>query len=92
MSQFHERAVNWQECYTFARIGQNWALCNPDALDIDLGYYGSYCLEFQLGISAWWIGRKEESIQTLLTLSKQELHPAYTLAIKNNLEKINVVL
>ena len=91
LSQFHERLGNWQECYTFARIGHNWAKPKPDALDIELGYYGSYCLEFQLGISAWWIGRKEESIQTLLTLSKQELHPTYALAVKDNLEKINVV-
>ena len=92
LSQFHERAGNWQECYTFARIGYNWGLCDPDALPIQLGYYGAYCLEFQLGVSAWWIGRKEESIATLQALSKKDIHPVYAHSVQNNLEKINAVL
>lgn len=92
LSQYHERAGNWQESYTFARIGYNWSLGEPEALPIELGYYGTYCLKFQLGVAAWWIGRREESISFLKALAGQQLHPSYTEAVKKNLEKINVVL
>lgn len=92
LAQFHERAGNWQESYTFARVGHNWAMCDPDDSPIELGYYGPYCLEFQIAVAAWWVGRREESIRVLRALSKTDMHPSYTLAVKNNLEKIDVVL
>jgi hypothetical protein len=90
LSQFYERAGNWQEAYTFGQIGYNWALGQPDALPIELGYYGSYCLKFQMGIAAWWIGRKQEAIDRLTALANDDTIAAmYRDASKYNLEKLN---
>lgn len=91
MSQFHERAGNWQEAYTFAFMGRGWSHY-IEKLPIELGYYGEYCLEFQMAISAWWIGRKEESIATLEQLSKRDMHPIFTEAVNSNLERLSALL
>lgn len=91
LSQFYERAGQWQEAYTWATIGLGWAN-TEDALPADIGYYGSYCLEFQMAIAAWWIGRKEESLKSLHDLSTRDLVPMYRDAVTYNLEKLNALL
>jgi len=93
LSRFYEKDGNWQECYTYATIGL-MMLDNPLVrlpIDID-GYHGDYSLEFQVAISAWWIGRKDESIKILLRLEKQNLVREYKIAVKNNLRKIGINL
>lgn len=87
MAQYHERAGNWQECYTFAEIGLHQTLTPP--LEADVGYHGAYCLEFEKAVSAYWIGRKEQSIEMLKRLSTFDLAPEYKQAVKNNLERID---
>lgn len=91
LAQYHEKAGNWQECYTFATLGLGWTMLD-DPLPIDIGYYGHYCLEFEIAISAWWIGRKDESIAKLKELNQRELHPIYQQSVKDNLEKLNALL
>jgi hypothetical protein len=91
LSRYHERMGNWQECYTFASIGYGWSF-GSDPIPADVGYYGSYCLRFQMGIAAWWIGRKEESLSILRALSNQDLHPTYTSVVQDNLDKINACI
>lgn len=88
LSQFHEKAGNWQESYTFASIGLGWQW-NSDPLPASVGYYGKYCLEFQMAVAAWWIGRKDESIATFNRLSQMNLAPEYQAAVAFNLGKIN---
>lgn len=92
LCQFHERAGNWQESYTFGVIGKSWAESKPEKLPIDLGYHGTYCLTFQIGVAAWWVGRQKESISILQELLKEDIDPIYSRAIQYNLEQINVVL
>lgn len=91
LSQFHQRAGNWQESYTYALMGLGWAI-EDEVLPVDIGYHGEYCLLFQRAIAAWWVGRKEESLQLLNELNKKELHPSYQQAVKDNLEKLNALL
>lgn len=90
LSQFYEKAGNWQEAYTFAVLGLSKTQENE--LPADLGYYGAYCLRFQRAVAAWWIGRKEEAVSTLRVLSAMDMHPIYKNAVAFNLEKLNVVL
>ena len=87
LSRFYERAGNWQECYTFAEIGlhQNQL---PE-LPVDVEYRGIYCLEFEKAVSAYWIGRKDESIFLLRKLTHLSIAPEYANAVKSNLERIN---
>jgi hypothetical protein len=88
MSQFHERQGNWQECYAWAKMG----LYVPawEKLPADVGYHGKYVLEFEKAVSAWWIGRKEESIRILKDLNNniEYLSTVYRQAVLDNLRKI----
>lgn len=88
LSQFHEQAGNWQECYTYAEIGLHLADFEP--LPIDTGYYGKYCLEFERAVSSFWIGRQDDSIIQFIKLKQYDLHPTYAKAVEENLKKLNV--
>ena len=91
LSQFYEKAGQWQEAYTWASVGYGWAnsFTDNDKLPADIGYFGGYCLKFQMGIAAWWIGRKTESLSTLYELSTMQLDPIYREAVLYNLERLN---
>lgn len=88
LAQFYEKAQQWQESYTYAHMGLGWSDVH-EPLPVDVGYYGTYCLEFQKAVAAWWIGRKSESLNTLAKLSKQDLHPTYKESVAYNLNKLN---
>ena len=77
LSQFHEQQKNWQECYTFACIGLS--------LDKD----NDYRLIFEKAVSAWWIGRSEES-KVLFNelLLRSDVTPEYRKVIEANLASI----
>jgi len=92
LSQYYEKAGSWQEAYTFAVLGQGWANEPIDDLSEKVGYYGSYCLLFQRYIAAWWIGRKDESIDGLRVLAKINTHQIYKDAVAYNLEKLDALL
>jgi tetratricopeptide (TPR) repeat protein len=91
LSRFYEKDGNWQECYTYATVGL-MVLDNPLVrlpIGID-GYHGDYSLEFQVAMSAWWIGRKDESIKRLQELSlREDLSTVYRSAVFDNLTKVN---
>lgn len=86
LSQFHERLEQWQECYTWANIGLHNQLNSP--LPVDVGYEGKYVLLFEKAVAAWWIGRKDESLELLHKLNEMQLNPGYAKAVKNNLERL----
>ena len=89
LSQFHERLGQWQECYTWANMGLHNQFNQP--LPVDVGYEGSYVLLFEKAVAAWWIGRKDESIQILGRLNAMNIDPTYKAAVQNNLERIGNV-
>ena len=91
MSRFHERQSNWQECYTWAVLG----LANSNSflrgvVDDLVEYAGSYCLEFEIAVSSWWLGRREESLRVLKSLSSniETLSPMYQKAVLDNLTRV----
>jgi hypothetical protein len=92
LSEYFERAGQWQESYTWAIMGEGWSNAKPESLPADIGYAGSYCLLFQRSIAAWWIGRKEESLAGLKVLSALNLNQMYRDAVNYNLEKLNALL
>jgi tetratricopeptide (TPR) repeat protein len=89
LAQFYERTSQWQEAYTWARMGLAKTAC--PALPIDVGYHGDYCLLFEKAVSAWWIGRPDESRELLIKLSKMDLVADYARAVTYNLERIGHV-
>lgn len=88
LSNYHERASQWQECYTFAELGLGWAYEEQEQL-VDVGYHGEYCLRFEKAVAAYWIGRKNEALQLFKGLSVDDLPENYKQAVANNLEKLN---
>jgi hypothetical protein len=91
LSQFHEKMGNWQESYTYAVMG----LAHTDdgqVLPSDVNYFGRYCLLFQQYIAAWWIGRKDESIDGLKSLFTMKMNQNYLDAVNYNLHKLNALL
>lgn len=60
LSKVYEWHSEWFDCYTFAYLG----LEKPDIDDVyskKLGYSGKVLLTFQKALSAWWIGKGDES-------------------------------
>jgi len=92
LSEYFERAGQWQESYTWAIMGEGWSNAKPEPLPANIGYAGSYCLLFQRSIAAWWIGRKDESLAGLKVLSALNLNQMYRDAVNYNLEKLNALL
>ena len=89
LAQFHERLGQWQECYTWANIGLHNQLNSP--LPVHVGYEGQYVLLFEKAVSAWWIGRKNESLELLHKLAAMELTHDYEVAVKSNLGRLTHV-
>jgi len=74
LSEFNEHQKNWQECYTYACIGESL----DDAND--------YRFIFQKAVSAWWIGRAAESKELFnLLLERKDLLPHYRKSVELNL-------
>lgn len=90
LSRIHERANQWQQCYTFAELGLTKTTQYLPELLASVEYYGTYCLLFEKAISGWWVGRKDESRELLLKLELMNTAPEYTIAIKNNLERLDI--
>lgn len=86
LSQFHERLSNWQEAYTFAKAGLSCKDFAP--LPVSVGFFGTYCLLFELGVSAYWLGRKDESLRLFEYLQGCQLEPNYRASVDDNLRRL----
>jgi hypothetical protein len=58
-------------------------------LPASVDYPGEYGLLFEKAVSAWWIGKKEESLNIFLELLKQDMLDIYRNAIIYNLKRID---
>lgn len=89
ISKFYEKSGNWQESYTFAVMGQVYSRVIWE-LPVDVGYPGYWALEFQQAVAAWWIGRKDESLDLLRKLSDNRfVDKEYAAAIADNLARLD---
>ena len=88
LARIYERSGQWQQCYTMADLGLTKEDGEPLPALVD--YYGKYCLLFEKAISAWWIGRQEESRRLLRKLELIDTAPEYTAAINNNMERVGL--
>ena len=86
MSRFHERNSEWRECFTWAELGLYHSL---DKANEFLDYPGKLGLLFEKAVSAWWIGRADDSISTFMLLKDMENLPLeYKVSVENNLTKV----
>jgi tetratricopeptide (TPR) repeat protein len=84
LSRYYEKNQKWQQCYTYAEIGLLYA-DNTDMLPVGVEYLGKYTLLFEKGVSAWWLGRKEESYKIFNDLLEQNIPEQYRSTIIYNL-------
>jgi tetratricopeptide (TPR) repeat protein len=93
MSRFHEKSANWSESYTNADIGLFYSKNKMEPLPADVDYPGEYGLLFEKAVSAWWIGRKDESISIFKDLDNinDQLGPSYRISVTNNLKNLGVI-
>ena len=91
LSQFYERQAKWQEAYTFAHVGLTYA-DTAQPLQASVGYEGKFCLEFEAAVSAWWIGRIDESKEKFLKLLEDDIAENYKVSVRQNLETIGVTI
>lgn len=89
LARVHERGGQWQQCYTMAELGLSKDL-DVEPLPSHVEYYGPYCLLFEKAISAWWVGRRDESRSLLLKLEAMETAPEYTSAVLSNIERVGI--
>jgi hypothetical protein len=89
LSRFNERSNNWQEAYSFAQSGLVFADLNHTKLPTWVEYPGKYVLEFEKYVAAWWIGRKEESLNGFRNLlDKYNMEQQYVESSINNLKRL----
>jgi len=86
LSRYHERTKEWQESHTWASIGLYYTEIKQQPLFTETEYLDEYCLVFQKAVSAWWIGRRQESIELFTYLDSLHMAPMYKEAVKNNLK------
>jgi tetratricopeptide (TPR) repeat protein len=89
LARWYERNQKWQESYTTAEVGISLAQMKFGNLPVWVDYPGEYGLRFEKAVSGWWVGRKDESIELLKELLKEDIHHIYRIAIHNNLKTID---
>jgi len=89
LSRWYERNQKWQESYSMAEVGLSFSAFKHGHLPIWVDYPGEYGLRFEKAVSGWWVGRKDESIEILKELLKEDIHYVYRNSIHNNLNTID---
>ena len=90
LSKLYREMESWQESYTFCSIGLALQSHSLSPLSGDVGYYGEQCLLYEKYITAWYIGRKDESLQTLYNLaSNYPIDEERAAQVMADLEKFN---
>lgn len=75
LARYHERQTNWQECYTFAAVGKALVNLSTNPLPCSTDYPGKFAFDFEMAVSAWWIGRRDESAEIFNRLLANEKMP-----------------
>ena len=89
LSRWYERNQKWQESYSMAEVGLSFGHLKSGPLPVWVDYPGEYGLRFEKAVSGWWVGRKDESINLMRDLLKENIHQVYRSAIHNNLRTID---
>jgi tetratricopeptide (TPR) repeat protein len=89
LARFFERHQNWAQCYSFASIGLSMVDETLPPLLLDVEYPGEYGFDFEMAVSGWWIGRRDESKELFnKLLNDDRVDEAHKAASVMNLAKI----
>jgi hypothetical protein len=88
LSRLYEQDKEWQECYSFAVMGEKLAEDHP-RLRTNVDYPGRYGFTFERAVAARWIGIYDESLHLLRQLKRDPtLLPIYANAVADNLNRL----
>lgn len=91
LSRIHERANEWIECYMYSSVALEVCSFDLQPLKTDVDFPAKYAMLFQKGISAWWIGKTDESREILTDLyTNYEMIQGYIDIVKCNIDKIGL--
>ena len=85
LSQYYERVGDWQQCYTWANLGHSLEPFTMKDLPAEVGYLGTDSLVFQLALSYWWLGDKDQSRSLFESLQYSSLPEQYLRVVEHNL-------
>lgn len=84
LSRIYERNKDWQEGYTWAIMGQQFAT-ESAYTQTNVEYPGFLGFQFQQAVCAWWVGLWDESLALFRDLRNKNLPYEYKFSIENNL-------
>jgi len=84
MSCFYEKDKDYFNCYTFAKIAQS--LFDDSIVTKTLAKIEEYKINFQVGYSAWWVGRFRECRQIMFQLADDYNEGIYEPIYKNQIQ------
>lgn len=88
-SRYFEQNKKWQEAYTYAEVGLSLPATKNKPLPIWVDYPGRYGLTFEKAVSAWWVGRQDESVSLFRELlQEKDINPVHLGSVKNNLKNL----
>ena len=90
LSRYYQRDNKWQESYTCAETGLSNLPSIFFGLPADVDYPGDFCLEFQKGVAAWWVGRQDETQDIFQKLLHQDIPDAYRSTIIENMTRLEI--
>jgi tetratricopeptide (TPR) repeat protein len=89
LSEIAESNQQYHEAYSYAIAGLANAE-HADNITSNVGYLGKYQLEFQQAVSAWWIGRSQESRDCFIKLVNkgEKLSQKYKDLVQTNITSL----
>ena len=89
LSQWYEARQQYHEAYHYAVAGFEKSH-HAVSITPNVGYIASYQLKFQQAVSAWWIGRTQESRDEFIKLSNMShlLNDDYKKMVESNLASL----
>jgi hypothetical protein len=88
LSRLYEVDKEWQECYTYAIMGDRLEDGLP-RLRTNVDYPGRYVFTFERAVAAWWIGLYDESLHLFRQLKKDPtMLPIHIASVQDNLRRL----
>ena len=91
LSQYYEFKKNWFDSYFYAHLGLMVSDKTPSNFKTVIDYESEYMLIFYKAVSAWWIGKNEESRMLFHKLKDEyKLNKFYFMLVEKNILNIGV--
>jgi len=89
LSEWAEARQQYHEAYSYAIMGLKNA-ANAKEINPNIGYEGAYQLQFQQAVTAWWIGRSQESRDEFIKLVNKgtQLSDRYQKMVQSNITSL----